>query len=91
MSQFYSVGLWGSSRDGLARINTKHVTSTYLKTETQSVWARNALRKSKAIEETPPAQDQRYKSFIALVIYDLKKTDAVHRLLSYTLGRVSSE
>ena len=64
MSQFYSVGLRGS-RDGLARINTKHVTSTYLKSETQSVWARNALRKSKATtnEETPPAQDQRYISF----------------------------
>ena len=90
MSQFYSVGLRGS-RDGLARFNTKHVTSTYLKSETQSVWARNALRKSKAttIEETP--QDQRYKSFIALVIYDLMETDAVRRLLLYTLGRVSSE
>lgn len=90
MSQFYSVGLRG--RDGLARFNTKHVTSTYLKSETQSVWARNALRKSKAttIEETP--QDQRYESFIyCSVIYDLRETDAVRRLLSYTPGRVSSE
>lgn len=90
MSQFYSVGLLGS-HVGFARFNTKHVTSTYLKSETQSVWARNALRKSKATtnEETPP--DQRYKSFITLIIYDLKETDAVHRLLSYTLGRVSSK
>ena len=54
-----------SSRDGLARFNPKHVTSTYLKSETQSVWARNALRKSKSatVEESPP--DQRYESFNA--------------------------
>lgn len=35
------------------RPNPKHMSTTYLKSETQTLWARNASRKGKAIEENP--------------------------------------
>lgn len=33
------------------RPNPKHMSTTYLKSETQTLWTRNASRKGKAIEE----------------------------------------
>jgi len=40
------------------RPNPKHVSTTYLKAEAQTLWARNA-RKNKAAEDTPTPQEQR--------------------------------
>lgn len=42
----------------LLRFNPKHASSTYLKSESQTLYTRNAQRRSKAAqtEETPPEQ-----------------------------------
>ncbi|KAF8817421.1 nucleus protein [Phlegmacium glaucopus] len=47
--------------------NPKHVTSTYLKSESQSLWARNTLRKSKAAATEEISQDQRRGSQVIVI------------------------
>ena len=48
------------------RLNPKHMGTSYLKSESQTLWARNAARKQKMpVEDTPTHLDQRYV-FISL-------------------------
>ncbi|THU81080.1 actin-like ATPase domain-containing protein [Dendrothele bispora CBS 962.96] len=48
-------------------INPKHLGSTYLKSENQTIWSRNAQRKSKAPPEEPAAPEQRRGSQVIVV------------------------
>lgn len=42
------------------RANPKHMSTTYLKSESQTLWTRNALRKSKApVDDATAPQEQR--------------------------------
>jgi actin-related protein 8 len=53
--------------NSIYRPNPKHVGTTYLKSETQTIWARNALRKSKAPAENigvPQEQRLGFNTFI---------------------------
>jgi actin-related protein 8 len=45
----------------MLRPNPKHMGTTYLKSESQTIWARNAARKQKmaAEDDTPTPPDQR--------------------------------
>ncbi|KAF9561207.1 actin-related protein [Agrocybe pediades] len=47
--------------------NPKHVTSTYLKSESQTLWARNAARKGKAPLTDEKPQDQRRGSQVIVI------------------------
>ena len=50
----------------MLRLNPKHMGTSYLKSESQTLWARNAARKQKMpVEDTPTHLDQRYV-FISL-------------------------
>ncbi|KIK08875.1 hypothetical protein K443DRAFT_655462 [Laccaria amethystina LaAM-08-1] len=49
--------------------NPKHVSSTYLKSESQTLWARNALRKSNAVVVEEGILDQRRRGSQVLVIH----------------------
>lgn len=45
----------------MLRPNPKHMGTSYLKSESQTLWARNAARKQKMpVEDTPTPIDQRY-------------------------------
>lgn len=55
----YLTGTMGLTN--MLRQNPKHMGTTYLKSESQTLWARNAARKQKmATEDTPMPPDQRY-------------------------------
>lgn len=47
--------------------NPKHVSSTYLKSESQTLWARNALRKSNTVVVEEGTQDQRRGSQVLVI------------------------
>jgi hypothetical protein len=47
-------------RPHIPSFNPKHVSSTYLKTESQSLWSRNAIKRGKAPVVEDPPSDQRY-------------------------------
>lgn len=47
--------------------NPKHVSSTYLKSESQTLWARNALRKSNTVVIEEGMQDQRRGSQVLVI------------------------
>ncbi|PPQ67891.1 hypothetical protein CVT26_007091 [Gymnopilus dilepis] len=47
--------------------NPKHVSSTYLKSESQTIWARNATRKGKAPQLDESPQDQRRGSQVIVI------------------------
>ncbi|KAF8347832.1 hypothetical protein F5887DRAFT_1258760 [Amanita rubescens] len=51
-------------------ITQKHISTTYLKSESQNLWYRNASRKSKtSAEETPPAPQEQKRGCQVIVIH----------------------